>query len=527
MNSANRLMWWRLKYWIMGGDDRSNILAHVTGEDIAHAGSETGFWPAPPAPRQAITWTLAGSDAWVAVGPTGTRWTVQGVPDGRYAITLGTWSRPDWWAASSAQAMALVETFEARHDDPMVAILGRSWTEVADAYAGYRDEAEAAVHEWAWGPWDAGWERLEPFWNEQWGERPKTRRLSREPESRSSARWYGFDVAHQVVVSREFGDGFGNDDVVRRETLRVNTPDGAVVLVYATDGARGVYRHRLGELHVPRRDADGRLVRLDIWFQIPDAAGFGWWGTAYEYETGRVATVRSSSRKTPFTGWEHKRTGEQLAELRVTHRTPLHLRYSENGQLLTIATGDGGDADSVVYRRAAAGATARAARLVRGELPERIAAWVDRVAPADEVYCLGISYPEAAARPLPPSLGLGTMPELRRWKEDRSADPLKLTAFNPAEFACFDPEPAELMDAAALLDAYQLLNQHWASVNDDRQPRQLLVAVAKLLAERDWSRLSIGPHGFAVYAVDLELADLERNLKRSVPGAVRRALIAR
>jgi hypothetical protein len=476
-------------------------------------------WPVPPAPLRAMEWEPDEAGTWVAVGPSGMKWTVSAVADGRYAITLNDWSRPDWWEDSSRAAMELVETFEARHDDPAVAVLGTSWTQAADSHTAYRDEAEARVREWAWGPSGAWWERLEPFWSEQAGERPKTRRLRGKPERKSDAQLYGFDETGRVVVSRQFGDGFGNDDVVRRETLRVSGLAEDVVLVYETEGARGVYRHGLGELHSPLHE-DGELQRLDIWFKTSYAEGFRWWGTAYEYEDRRIAVIRSAQRGAPDKGWQHKRSGHQLAELRVTHRSPLRLGYAEDGQLLTI-TGK-----RVIYRRRARAATARAMRLVRDELPERIAAWVRRTAPSEPLYCLAISYAEYYNDPLPPSLGLATLRELHEWRASSTGGPLHLTVFNPAEFACFDTEPAELTEDAALLDAYQVLNQEWVSTDDERQPRQLVVAVAKILAQRTWDELSSGPDGFAVYAVDLELTDLDRNLKATVPTQVRRSLSA-
>ena len=47
------------------------------------------------------------------------------------------------------------------------------------------------------------------------------KRLDGEPERKPDAQLHGFDARGLLVVSREFGDGFGNDDLVRRETLRV------------------------------------------------------------------------------------------------------------------------------------------------------------------------------------------------------------------------------------------------------------------------------------------------------------------
>jgi hypothetical protein len=129
--------------------------------------------------------------------------------------------------------------------------------ERATARAEHVAAIESEVSEWVWAT-NAAWERLEPIWDERHGRRPNPRRLRGRPERKADAELYGFDAAGQMVVSRRFGDGFGNDDVIRSETLRV----GERLFVYATEGARGVYRHRLAELRVPTY-ADGLLVRLD------------------------------------------------------------------------------------------------------------------------------------------------------------------------------------------------------------------------------------------------------------------------
>ena len=115
------------------------------------------------------------------------------------------------------------------------------------------------MSEWAWGPFAAAWERLEPFWNELCGERPRTRRLAGEPENKSDGRLYGFDVAGRVVVSREY-DYRGE---LKYETLRVRGLDDDVVLGYSTDPWIG--SRRLWQLHAPRFADDGTLSRLDIW----------------------------------------------------------------------------------------------------------------------------------------------------------------------------------------------------------------------------------------------------------------------
>jgi hypothetical protein len=120
---------------------------------------------------------------------------------------------------------------------------------------------------------------------------------------------------------------------------------------------------------------------------------------------------------------------------------------------------------------------------------------------------------------LPPTVGLGTAAELRRWREAEHGD-LVPVAFNPFEFACH-----EELDAPDLADAYQTLNQDWLSGQDDASTRRLFNAVAKTLAARDWSHLHTSPAGLAVVAVNVELGDYDRDLKATVPARVRRALL--
>jgi hypothetical protein len=381
---------------------------------------------------------------------------------------------------------------DARDDDPAIGVLGMSWAEVGARYETHRAAAEGEVSEWAWGPSAAAWERLEPFWSEHCGERPRTRRLRGEPENKSDGRLYGFDAAGQVVVTREY-DYRGE---LTYETLRVRALDADVVLGYSTNPWIG--SRRLSQLHAPRFADDGTMSRLDIWFDEEGQPGYRWRGAAYDYEAGRLVASRSA-RRPPWPGGE------------VTPEEHARYRYDEAGELLLITDSD----EQVLYRRQAAGAAARAARLIRDEFPDRIAAWVARVAPQEELACLIIRYAYLDQWPLPPGLALGTTRELRERRDDR--------IFDAIEYEQMDFEAAEL-DTPELRDAYQTLHQEWMTTDDERQPRQLLVAVAKRLAARGWDHLPIAPEGFAIVAVDFEFADLERNLKATVPAKLRRSL---
>jgi hypothetical protein len=339
------------------------------------------------------------------------------------------------------------------------------WEQATAAHAEHVAAAEGEVTEWAWVK-NAVWERLEPIWEERHGRRPNPRRLAGRPKRKTHADLYGFDAAGQAVVCRRFGDAFGNDDVIQRETLRV---DGQV-FVYVTEGARGVYRHRLGELHVPTY-VDGLLVRLDSWWYRPHDGGFYDGREDYVHQEGRLTSVRSRSGL-------------------------LSLRYADDGELLTVVADNG----ETVYRRSLRGAEARALKLLRAELPGRVAAWARRVAPDEPVGCVVLQYGDWYENALPPVLALATRREIEALGED---------AFSPAEYGCFDDDPEEFRDIR-LADAFEVLNQAWRSTEARDQPRRLLVAVAK----------AVPGLSYPVYALDLHRVDLESNVSARLRRAV-------
>ncbi len=341
------------------------------------------------------------------------------------------------------------------------------WEQATAAHADHVAAAEGEVTDWVWAT-NAVWERLEPCWEERYGRRPNPRRLRDAPERKADARLYGFNAAGQMVVSREFGDGFGNDDVIRSESLRV----GERLFVYATEGARGRYRHHLAELRVPTY-ADGVIVRLDSWWYQPHEGTF-YGREDYGYQDGRLTSIRTG-------------TDRQLS-----------LTYTDYGELLTVI----GEHGHPVYQRALRGAAARALKLLRVELPGRIAAWAQRVAPDEPVACVALQYGEWFENALPPALALATRREIQSLGAN--------AAFSPVDYERFDDDPLEFRDAS-LQDAFEVLNQEWRSTEAHEQPRRLLVAIAK----------TIPGLAYPVYAVDLHHGDLERN----VPARIRRAIL--
>lgn len=442
------------------------------------------------------------------MGPNGLAWRIDSLADGRFGVTGGDVDSPDCVVDSLDAARAVVDTFEARHDDPAPAVLEMSWADAGKQGERFIGEAEARVVDWFWGPALVGWERFEPYWSQQGGERPSTRRRRAQPTDKSSWDQFGADVNGEIVVHRRWGS-----PVQPAQVESARAADGNALLVFETSGRSQATERRLGQLHVATRADDGRIERVDSWYRDGLIDGFRWLGTLFEYESDQLVCSRESRRMAPDIGWERRPGGKHRVRLELEHFAPL--RYEHDGEgLLKITAGQ-----RLVYRRRAVKEIAAAQRLVRAELPERIVAWVTRNAPAEPVYCLAIGYVDFYNSPLPPTLGLGTVAELRRWRETEPGD-LKPLAFNPFEFACHED-----LDAPDLAGAYQTLNQDWLSGHDDTSTRRLFNAIAKTLAARDWSRLQTSPAGLAVVAVNVELGDYDRDVKATVPARQWRALL--
>jgi hypothetical protein len=179
----------------------------------------------------------------------------------------------------------------------------------------------------------------------------------------------------------------------------------------------------------------------------------------------------------------------------------------------------------VAWLRRSPKALRAARKLVDAERPARIRAWVGRVAPAEPVYALGLLW-SIDARTLPPGLGLGTVRELRAWRQRyQPGFELRSMVWNPAEWECFDPAPVEFAGDEALEDAFALLNQDWEQSMTDREPAMTL--------RRSVSALSAGTLGlsvdaaipFAVFVIADELDDsLPRQLRKTLPAATERAI---
>jgi hypothetical protein len=355
--------------------------------------------------------------------------------------------------------------------DPAIEHLGRSWQDAQAAGQEYRDAADAAVMRWAWGPNFAGWERLEPlFVQRAHGMRPTTRELA-EPEDRTTRDLFGFDAAGRVVVARQFQNW--PTVGVRREQVLAEGQVGPVQLWFE--------RAELYRIGVPAFEG-GRITEM-AWHSYDVRDGFGGYRERYAYEGGRLAVVQ-----TEFSDPDR-------------HPTRHEVVWDDDGEVGRIIVDYGDGQHRTTYIRPPKGGIASVRKRVAAELVDRIVAWVARRAPAEPVWALALLYDAEGNPVLPPSLGLAV---------DAGRDDDPDVMFNPAEWRLMDPEPTEFADEAFAEDCL-LLNQSWDAAGNFTAGRRMILEVARELRDRDWDGVLTRAEDFHVYAVDLELEDLERN----------------
>lgn len=365
----------------------------------------------------------------------------------------------------------------------------------ADA-ASYIERAEAEVVRWEWvADSDTLWEIPEP----RTGEEIPKKILKAEPptENRWKAVLFGYGADDRILVSRRFQDHWeGRDGGTQFGALWIESVWAEDVLLRFVHERWGPEHHRLklGSFVHSVRDGTGRIVEVDWWFGDRDVHR----RTQYVWDGGRVDHALTD---------EFERRGAVPCD-----RRRRDYEYDDQG-LLRIRSSSERHAGVVWYRRSPQ-ALRRARKLIDDELPGRIRAWAERVAPSEPVYALGIVYSMDAPE-LPPALALGTLAELRGWQE-RCHDiaDFRMHAFNPGEFELFDGEPLELMDAA-LADAYTLLNQDWRLAENDREPGTTLRRCAKKLLQADWAEILRVVDDFVVLVVEDEIGDDHIKLVRA------------
>jgi YD repeat-containing protein len=368
--------------------------------------------------------------------------------------------------------------------------------------------AESAVVRWAWFTADAQFSPV-PF-DVQRHDLPRGRALPEEPDltSREGVRC-GFDEHGRAVMSSDIGRWSV------RHTVRLFEGDTCSELVFTV--APGAAVQERVELHwvalfeyaggVVVRQATMRPPRSPITEPELILRERHLWEYSYGPD-GRLEQVWGRS-------WGHGYDAE--TERRTAAGAIETFEYDDKGRLARI-TARGvlpGAPLHVVYKRRTKASTGGKSRTaLAAQLAQSIEDAVKACACDEQVWCLALHYERES--PLPPDIVLGAERERREWGND-------VDLLNPAEWGANGPPrrlrltDVDVLDAcAAALDAPSGAD---AAV-------KLLNATAKRL-----NGAGLGDHldvteDFFVYAVDLELEELDANLRAALGAQRYRKLTA-
>jgi hypothetical protein len=206
--------------------------------------------------------------------------------------------------------------------------------------------------------------------------------------------------------------------------------------------------------------------------------------------------------------------------------TVIRASYDRSGQLVELREhGDRGE--KVLYRAAAGGPSmAKLQRRVEDRLVD-VVPDVVREHAGEPIYCVALHY--ELEWPLPPNIAVGVERDRRAWMRGiDDAETLRLTVWNPAEFSTYT---GESLGGQALPDIDAELAAALAEIPENAEQarehgRATLNRAARRLQQLDWPSLAPVSDDFVVFAVDLELTQLDENLRHSVPAALRKRLAA-
>ncbi|MEV4514447.1 hypothetical protein AB0K00_36480 [Dactylosporangium sp. NPDC049525] len=361
---------------------------------------------------------------------------------------------------------------------------------LAEEYASRRSAAHDAVVRWDWYSHDAF--DLRPLHYERDLRKPGRPLAERPPLDRDHCR-IGFDAADRPVAFLEYS-GFLHGRLYYETYRDHDAGAGLVEQAHFYADGKPIYLHRY-------RFEAGRIRSATT------VARHGGGYEAYRYTGPHVTWIwvyHGSATGTP---------GRRLEPVRPF--TSISAEHDADGlRRLEVHSGDAAD---LRYERPPPAFTVDEACLaVHRELVRTIPATVAGLAGGGAAYCVALAY--ASANPLDVLVHVGLDAHRRTLLTQGSGD----AVWNPADLAA-----EAQVDLDAVADTARLLGQELALTDAEdvgvprprgsQRARELFCAVAADLNTRDWTASLPTTDDFVVYAVDVELADLERNLPACLP----------
>lgn len=365
-----------------------------------------------------------------------------------------------------------------KHDfEPLRAMLADppSYTKLAK-------EAESRVSRWVWGTVAAY--SLHPFYAETL-RLGAQRTLDKAPKSPDGYSEFGFDERNRLTVVRGYSELKGQVE----EDFFSYRDNGAEEWSYGPSPA-----HKEKPRRVSVYDFDGpRLQRFR------NCGDFSSVVEVYEWSGQKLVRMRREARN------------ERIMPAQV-RKQDFDFAYDDGG--VTIRSGD-----SVIYQKPAE-PMAKTLKRVAEQLVERIPTLVARAKKKLDgpAFCLALTYDDESYDGfVPPTLVLGQEKERRAWHGKKNK--LPETLWDPQQLALYDDDDLDWADDDPLLALGETVGHQLRGAGSSEPARKMLQAVAKKLNTHPWKSVIPVTADFIVYAIDLEGAHLEPNMKASVPAS--------
>lgn len=356
-----------------------------------------------------------------------------------------------------------------------LADLDERFTRLAAEYSLRRTAAEAVVVRWEW--YDDEAFDLRPLYHERDLSRPG-RRLAERPDLAQDHFRIGFDADDRLVAMLEYSGFLGGK--LYYETFRSHLAGTVEEAHFHADG-RPIYLHEFAF-------EAGRIRSVAM-----VATGGGGHET-YEYTDDRVTRVVT-----------HHGDRQSKTLLPAEFYTAIDAVYDGEGLARLTISGPRGAAQ-VKYERPPVGFTVEDAwRTVQAELLTQIPRAVHALGIDVPAYCVALMYGDRAD-PTDFTVHVGLDEDRRVHLADEDGS---YVIWSPADMA-----HETSVDLGAVADIARLLGQE-LTLACSEQGRDLLREMAATLRAADWTTVLPITEDFVVFAVDVEMEDMDDELLRS------------
>ena len=360
------------------------------------------------------------------------------------------------------------------------------WLEHAKGeYAARKKTAEARVVRWEW--FTSGDRALQPFYFER-NRFSRGKRLLIEPSlPREGYVAYGVDAQDRVLVEREYAEHgrfyeiFYQYLAEKVEWVRYDySSDKHPVAVHCANFA--------GE----------RIVSLTM-------RGIGG-GSAERYLYCEERIVRIEREVLQAEAFRHESQA-------WTDR--FEIQWDDLGRVSRITqSGDDESRLHTIFQRPTKEERLKdLVAILEAELVAQIPKGVGALGLKEPAYSLVLAYDDEGNDMLPPAIGVGLAQERSEWLATRSSD-ARWLVWNPAEYRHYNCDPLAFYDQK-LLALCDKANQQIAMNDQWSVGRTLLDRVATSLRGIAWKAMMPVTEDFVVYAVDFELGNLRKSLRKA------------